>query len=99
GVLDRDQNAIHQPAGRQIPARKILGSAASGQRDCNHQCRCAAHPKTSLLQNALPQRKSAENAADLPAALTDRKPLTVQPTESESLREGTGSSTADDSRS
>ena len=65
GILDRDQDAIGQPAGRQRPARKIGSCATTCQRGCNHQGRGGAHPKTSLLQNPLPRRKTRSIAAQI----------------------------------
>src|SRR6516164_9311708 len=55
-ILDGDQHAINQPAGRQRSASKIGGCATTRQHGSDKERASGAQPKTAFLQNPLPRR-------------------------------------------
>ncbi len=57
-VLNCDQYAIAQSAGGKNAPGKIGGLATTCQPGCNRKGSAGAYPKTSLLQNPLPQSKA-----------------------------------------
>jgi hypothetical protein len=50
GVLDRDQDTVGSPAGRQRPARKIGGGATTCQRGCNRRAAAALIQRLLLFK-------------------------------------------------